>query len=103
MLVLHGIIKPVSITADPKLANIVWTDPARGTIELCDFYGKHRKVIKTDVNAKYYGIETFSVSFICYFIFFEDDHLILGGLSILLGQEMYFQKFADRKFYFQAN
>ena len=55
--------KPVSIAIDSTTSDLYWTDPVRGTIESCDFYGNNRKVVRTDVNRKYYGIEIFKV---CY-------------------------------------
>ncbi|XP_071143802.1 low-density lipoprotein receptor-related protein 6-like isoform X2 [Mytilus edulis] len=59
VLVLHGLILPVSITVDTTNNRIYWTDPIRGTIESCDFYGNNRKVLRTDINAQYYGIEVY--------------------------------------------
>ncbi|XP_063406226.1 low-density lipoprotein receptor-related protein 6-like [Mytilus trossulus] len=59
VLVLHGLIRPVSITVDTTSNRIYWTDPIRGTIESCDFYGNDRKVLRTDTNAQYYGIEVY--------------------------------------------
>ena len=53
--------KPVSIAIDSTTSDLYWTDPVRGTIESCDFYGNNRKVVRTDVNRKYYGIEIFKV------------------------------------------
>lgn len=79
VLVLHGLILPVSITVDTTNNIIYWTDPIRGTIESCDFYGNNRKVLRTDINAQYYGIEVYKVRFsklirsvyICFF--FNDE------------------------------
>jgi hypothetical protein len=53
--------KPVSITIDSTTFDLYWTDPVRGTIESCDFYGNNRKVFRTDVNRKYYGIDILKV------------------------------------------
>jgi hypothetical protein len=55
--------KPISITIDytSTTLDLYWTDPVRGTIESCNFNGTNRKVFRTDVNRKYYGIEIFKV------------------------------------------
>lgn len=72
VLVLQGLIKPVSITIDSTTFDIYWTDPVRRTIESCDFYGNNRKVFRTDVNRKYYGIEILKVYYNTVYILGRD-------------------------------
>ena len=62
ILIWSGIIRPWSVTVDIHNNLLYFTDSARETVESCDLEGNSRRILFSETNSHFYGVETFKVN-----------------------------------------